>query len=577
MKRKYFFDHMPKTGGISIYQTICGLIGRQSVSPNLNMLHKEAIARYSDCDLISSHTGYMPGEQLDESRYYFTMLRSPIDRILSQYWYWKNDVKDSNRSLVLFAKKLPFDEYVLSEAPEVVDSISNVQTKHFVQLVWDGSEIMTDDRLLELAKSALDRFDLVGVYHRFMNFMDVLCYECGWPFIENMPSHNITSRRESIASLGAATKKRLLKLNELDVEFYEFAANRFEKKMREVMRLSIGVRNSEFSLSMPSVAGTDRSVRTKPDDTQVSHESDKKLPNFIEFGSRKIEITGVLVEGEISLGTSLYCGENTCVTVSFAAYSNEKNVAVGIQIFDEAGAVLYGVHTRCFGKEIEVLAGNKYFIKFRFCNNFAPGNYTVGAYINIGLSYSGNYCHWKDSAGCFESRSYIGFHFAGKYNLNASIEICAVNSSLMPTISNAAENLMSVQQLAIHTPILTEFAGKIQPLGHIAELKINEVVAIEVSVTNVSSEKWPVTGQRPVCLSYHWRHESGDIIVHDGLRTAIPRSLNPGESVRMFMMLKAPGMECNAILHLTLLQEHVAWFDAAGCPSHDLQIDIRIN
>jgi hypothetical protein len=78
--------------------------------------------------------------------------------------------------------------------------------------------------------------------------------------------------------------------------------------MREVMRLSIGVRNSEFSLSMPSVAGTDRSVRTKPDDTQVSHESDKKLPNFIEFGSRKIEITGVLVEGEISLGTSLYCG-----------------------------------------------------------------------------------------------------------------------------------------------------------------------------------------------------------------------------------------------------------------------------
>src|SRR5919205_1040764 len=46
---------------------------------------------------------------------------------------------------------------------------------------------------------------------------------------------------------------------------------------------------------------------------------------------------------------------------------------------------------------------------------------------------------------------------------------------------------------------------------------------------NAGTVPWPPTGERRVCLGYHWLDELGNPIVWDGLWTALPREVAPGE------------------------------------------------
>ncbi|MGO9952256.1 MAG: Wzt carbohydrate-binding domain-containing protein [Dissulfurispiraceae bacterium] len=575
MKRRYFFDHIAKTGGVSIDEIVTGILGKEAASPRrLITSHRDAIRSYSKYDFISGHTVFMPNEQLDESRYYFTMLRDPLDRLISQYWYQRVNMKDRNH-VHLYPKELSFEEYVSSNAVEVVNLISNIQVKHFAQLAWDGIQILTDDLLLASAKTALERFDLVGVFHRYGDFVDVLCFECGWPPVDRIPRSNVTARRKSVAELDATTRNRLEELNKLDIDLYCFATALFEKRMRATLRKAINIRSDCLSqeVKLPERASTKADRCSDTESALAGVESAASF--FAEYGDRKIEITSILINGEISLGSQLVIGENTHVTIGFSAHYDETNVTLGIQIFDETGQFLFGTNSRCYGKDISVFSGGRYFAEFVFRNDLGMGSYIVGAHIHRGMSPMEGCFHWKDVAANFEVISDSGFHSQGRYKLYPSLEMWTSDSPEMLVIGNDAEQLRAVQRICTHTPCIAEFSGRIVPVKKIDVLYINEIIMIEVEVTNISHEMWQAGGLRPVCLSYHWQNAYGGALIFDGLRTKLPRSLAPGESVRHFMVVKAPEVVGKALLQLTLIQEHVAWFDIAGCPSCDMVVDIR--
>ena len=50
------------------------------------------------------------------------------------------------------------------------------------------------------------------------------------------------------------------------------------------------------------------------------------------------------------------------------------------------------------------------------------------------------------------------------------------------------------------------------------------------------------------------------MVVFDGLRTPLPRDLSPGESVTLRATIRAPEKAGEHVLHVTLVQERVAWF-----------------
>ena len=67
----------------------------------------------------------------------------------------------------------------------------------------------------------------------------------------------------------------------------------------------------------------------------------------------------------------------------------------------------------------------------------------------------------------------------------------------------------------------------------------------------------------PVHLSYHWFDATGErCVVFDGYRTALHEPLHRFSSRMYQMVVQSPQIEGRYLLRLTLVQEHVQWFDS---------------
>jgi hypothetical protein len=87
-----------------------------------------------------------------------------------------------------------------------------------------------------------------------------------------------------------------------------------------------------------------------------------------------------------------------------------------------------------------------------------------------------------------------------------------------------------------------------------------------VLVTNEGDERWPWSlDHRPtIRLSYHWLAPDGSIEVHDGLRTALPATVEPGDTVLAGLDVLAPERPGDHVLEVDLVHENVRWF-GTGC------------
>lgn len=84
-----------------------------------------------------------------------------------------------------------------------------------------------------------------------------------------------------------------------------------------------------------------------------------------------------------------------------------------------------------------------------------------------------------------------------------------------------------------------------------------------VRVGNRGVARWPWGwDQEPhIRVSYHWRTPAGEVSVYDGVRSALPGWLNPGESALVPVWVEAPTAEGDWVLEIDLVHEHVRWFE----------------
>lgn len=96
------------------------------------------------------------------------------------------------------------------------------------------------------------------------------------------------------------------------------------------------------------------------------------------------------------------------------------------------------------------------------------------------------------------------------------------------------------------------------------EMAVGEQSTVEVRFKNSSTMTWPSKpnskGKLAVNFSYHWLSSTGEMVVFDGLRTALPNDVKAGESVQLQPAIKAPDRPGSYLLELTLVQEGNAWF-----------------
>ncbi len=88
-------------------------------------------------------------------------------------------------------------------------------------------------------------------------------------------------------------------------------------------------------------------------------------------------------------------------------------------------------------------------------------------------------------------------------------------------------------------------------------------VEIPCVIENRGSAILVSAGPHPVYVAYRWFHSVEDewVQLHEGSRTDLPDALSPQRSVACNPRIEVPEEDGHFMLRISLVQEHVAWFD----------------
>ena len=241
MEPRIIHLHVSKTAGTSLHEILSRQYGAAAVhkvgetdpngrwspvGPDLTRAIQQSGIR-----VFSGHMAFGLHEHIPGPCLYVTMLRHPIDRIASYYdWVLRHPGSFIGRKL--FGKPKPLIGRRLSRKPSFDEFLENGQVRALVEngqtrligrqlLAWTGP---IDRQTLESAKRNLDAFTVAGLVDRFDESVDLMQRLLGWTARTTTPTLNVTPERREPPADALTT---LLQRNRLDLELYEFAAERF--------------------------------------------------------------------------------------------------------------------------------------------------------------------------------------------------------------------------------------------------------------------------------------------------------------------------------------------------------------
>jgi hypothetical protein len=116
--------------------------------------------------------------------------------------------------------------------------------------------------------------------------------------------------------------------------------------------------------------------------------------------------------------------------------------------------------------------------------------------------------------------------------------------------------------LSSERAVVTDFHGEVTAANVPSTMAPGESMGIDVQVSNKSEQDWAGDHFRPVHLAYRWQDVSGQQPTLAGNRIGLPAGqVAAGHAVSVHVELVAPAVSAAYELILTLVQEHVAWFD----------------
>ncbi|MEL7357709.1 MAG: sulfotransferase family 2 domain-containing protein [Cyanobacteria bacterium J06560_6] len=245
------FTHIVKTAG----STLHFLISRQYNNNQVYRVYDNFRERFptmlkdledenntaeeSEKKVLCTHLGFGLHQFLPRPSIYITMLREPIDRVISSYYYGAKRHEH--------IRKLTLKEFVIEEC----DRSYNLQTRLLsglrIQDQLAGHKVTPDEvidlavssnKILEDAKNNLrNSYEVVGLTERFDESLLLFQKRFGWKNVHYVKA-NVNKSRPRVQDISADTLKLIEEYNSLDLELYEYAQK---------------IMNDQIQLSLPSI------------------------------------------------------------------------------------------------------------------------------------------------------------------------------------------------------------------------------------------------------------------------------------------------------------------------------------
>ena len=364
------FDHIPKTAGTSVRTAMAKAFGEAGDLPETPCPHHIAIREARQRRYIAGHLWFYPGEALAPGWLYATVLRDPIDRFLSQYFFYRQ-----HRAQVL-AGTIRFPEVVAAvhldlvdylEHPHVAELARDYQARHFAWRMHNAPERLTDHQLFDLAVASLQEYDVVGVFADLQAFVDLYCDQVGAPRQE-LPHVNATMDRPDVQELPPALIAALRARNAVDLAVCAWARDQVLR--RHVGGINIGLRRGQ---------------------------SPGERDTAPEFGDRQVVIVSVRCEPD---GVPSSPPTGVRVTIRGYASINEPALTIGVAVRDRHGHLVFATNTHWLGVPIAVAAHAPFGWQF-LVPALPAGTYSVTVALHKGVSHLEGCYHWIEDASSF--------------------------------------------------------------------------------------------------------------------------------------------------------------------------------
>jgi hypothetical protein len=222
--RKAVFVHLPKTAGTSFHVALREALGAGAVSPSfiatrLSPADAERLDRYA---VISGHISMADIRRYFPDRMILTILRDPVDRCLSWYYFARKGSTRAFASDFVEAKRRSIEDFFALDYKITYRNIFNRQVRQLGDHVLNVEADL--ERATENAKDVLRSAVWVGRQESLA--ADIARLGQSAPELADLtlPIINATGDRRAQDDLAPALIARIRALNEYDLALYSFAS-----------------------------------------------------------------------------------------------------------------------------------------------------------------------------------------------------------------------------------------------------------------------------------------------------------------------------------------------------------------
>ena len=221
------FIHIPKTGGSSLRKIVKSNYKADEVleCADTSFLTEDKITPQTK--VIMGHLHYGLENILTNYRFrYYSMMRHPLDRIVSYWWYLKHDTKNV---IYKYAKDMSLLEFIDPEHPKLdredpyvishLEELCNGQVHRLLNFKYTR-EPMSDQAIFRHLKQQLSDNLFIGLLEQEDDFQELLCYH-GVIKHKDYVWEKKGIGRPKIASLTDEEKETIMFNNELDYFLYQ--------------------------------------------------------------------------------------------------------------------------------------------------------------------------------------------------------------------------------------------------------------------------------------------------------------------------------------------------------------------
>lgn len=225
LDKNQIFIHVPKTGGTTLNHAIFGSGLAQTTSFNYRHIVGDTMLSNSGDIFNPLKNDYYKDYKI------FMMLRNPLDRLVSEYYFFK-EREEFTGTMKVFPKT--FEEYAL-RAPTDNYMISFLLGNKIYNKVRPNRED------LDLILNTIESLNIVvGISEQFEKSLNLFSEKVDLKLPKKIENKRVTIKRPLLDELSKDLKKLIVRRNELDYELYNYALANLEKAKLTV--------NNQFSI-----------------------------------------------------------------------------------------------------------------------------------------------------------------------------------------------------------------------------------------------------------------------------------------------------------------------------------------